>query len=127
MPACDTFGVEMEISATYVSPGDNFYVYAHICNPEIDQIDQAPFVGMMDIGIGEYWFYPTWVKWPSDFAFEPVDLPNGVTTIQVLPNFTWPDTGTGTFDGITMYGTLLTPAMDALWGDMDFVTFGYGP
>jgi len=125
-PGCEQLGVTMVIPATYVSPGDTFYCDAQICNPGADLTAQ-PFVAMLDVWTGEYWFYPSWVKYPPDFDFVSVDLATGISVVSVLPAFTWPDTGDSSFDGIHLTGALLTPDMTAINGEIGTVTFGYGP
>ncbi|MBN2056198.1 hypothetical protein JW905_14835, partial [bacterium] len=126
VPPCGDFGVEMLASHAHVSPGDTFWILAGVCNPDLP-VPAAPFVAMLDIGIGEYWFFPRWLHWPPDFDFLPTDLETGVTSIQVLAPFTWPDTGADSLDGITMYGAILTTDMTAIHGEIGSVSFGFGP
>lgn len=125
-PDCVEFGVTMEIPAHFVAPGDSFHVTAHLCNPDVPALD-VPFVAVLDIGTGDFWFYPAWVHFPGDFDFLPVDLATGTTRIAVLPEFVWPDTGTGSFYGIRIWGAMLTADMQSIRGEFDVVTFGYGP
>ncbi len=51
--------MKLEIPDDYVSPGEAFYCRAEICNPDTVW-EGAPFVALLDVGIGEYWFYPSW-------------------------------------------------------------------
>jgi len=125
-PVCETLGVELTIPFDYISPGDMFWVKANICSPD-GAISQAPFFALLDINIGEYWFYPTWVHYPPDVAWEYIDLPQGITTRMVLDEFEWPDTGSDSFNGIYIHAALLNPEMTAIIGDFDSVSFGYGP
>ncbi len=125
-PECERLGVSLTIPATYVSPGDTFWVNADICSPDQAR-SQVPFFALLDIGINEFWFYPTWAHYPPDIAWEYLDLPIGLTSWSVLAEFTWPDTGSDTFSGIYIHGALLNAEMTAIDGEFDSVMFGYGP
>ena len=116
----------VEFSAGRVSPGELFSCTAHICNPSAE-MTATPFVAMLDIGISEYWFYPSWAHWPPGFDYTALDLPTGITDEAVVPEFLWPDTGTDTLGGITIWGTLLNNEMTELRGSLGSDTFGYGP
>jgi hypothetical protein len=125
-PSCGAFGVSLEIPTTYVSPGDTFYCRADVCNPG-DPLGDQPFVALLDIGIGIYWFYPSWSKYPPDFDYQYLSLAQGITEVDVLAPFTWPDTGTSTYSGINIISAMLTPDFTAINGEFDQVTFAYGP
>jgi len=125
-PSCDALGVQLEIPMEYVSPGDTFFVEATVCNPDALMTD-VPFFALLDVGIGEYWFYPSWAHYPPDVDYAEMDLPTGETVVEVIPAFTWPDTGHSAFSGIIIYGALLNQEMTAIIGDLGMVTFGYGP
>jgi N-acetylneuraminic acid mutarotase len=121
------FGVELEIPDDYVSPGETFWCRAEVHNPGA-AYDQAPFFALLDLGIGEYWFFPSWAHYPPDIDFQPTDLPAGsITEIWVLPEFQWPDTGSSTFGPIFIHSAVLTPDMKEIQGRIDSVQFSYGP
>ncbi len=122
---CDQFGVDLTIPTNYVSPGNAFYVLADICNPGAPQMD-APFFALLDIGTGDYWFYPSWVMYPS-VDYEMLDLPTGLTSVDVLPEFTWPDTDSESFSDIHIFGAILSQDLTSIVGEYDVVAFGYGP
>jgi hypothetical protein len=123
---CTTFGVIDMDYPSYVSPGETFWLYASCCNPG-DPRQNAPFVAMLDIGIDEYWFYPSWAHYPPDFDFKPLFLDTGIWIEEIFPEFTWPDTGQSSFDGINIYAAFLTPDMTDIDGEIAVATFGYGP
>jgi hypothetical protein len=110
----------------HVSPGDTFWCKARICSPTESRQDQ-PFFALLDIGIGEYWFYPSWAHYPPDIDHETLYLPIGVTERWVLSEFTWPDTGSDSFDYIFFYAAILNQEMTSIVGDFGTVQFGYGP
>jgi predicted outer membrane repeat protein len=124
---CHYFGVQLEIPREYVCPGQTFYCKALICSEEM-ALTPAPFIAMLDLGTGEYWFYPSWAHYPPDIDWQHVNLfPAVELPIDVLPEFTWPDTGSSSFEGISIISAILNPQMTEILGDMATVTFGYGP
>jgi hypothetical protein len=124
--SCAQLGVSIEINTGYASPGDALSCTAYVCNPASPQRD-VPLVAMLDLGIGEYWFYPSWAHWPPEFDYERLTLPTGVTTLAVLPEFTWPDTGADSFGPITIWGCLLNAEMAEVLGQLGSDEFSYGP
>jgi hypothetical protein len=125
-PECDTFEVTVEFATDMVCPGEEFWCKATVCNPG-DPVTARPFVGMLDVGINEYWFYPSWAHYPPDFDFASLDFDSGLNEVDIVPTFTWPDTGSSSLSGIRIYGAVLTPTMDGIDGDLGFAEFGYGP
>jgi hypothetical protein len=123
---CGDFRVEMEAAASFVHPGDLFWVTAHICNPDPPE-PEAPFVAMLDIGTDEYWFYPSWSKYPPDFDYLLRELPHGWSQEPVVPEFRWPDTGSSSLAGIRIYGAVLNQEMTAIRGGIGYVEFAFGP
>jgi len=45
----------------------------------------------LDLGLGTSWFWPSWRAFPDQLDWECRDYPPGVTSIQVLPPFAWPE------------------------------------
>jgi len=124
---CSRLAVTLELADTDICPGEIFWLRAHICSPDADRY-QVPFVALLDIGVGEYWFFPSWRHWPPDIDWLNIDLTMGVEAVlDVLPPFTWPDTGSGVLNGIYFHSALLNNQMSAILGEFDSVSFGYGP
>jgi hypothetical protein len=123
---CGTFGVTLEIATEYVSPGDTFWCNAYICNDTTSELT-LPFVALLDIGTGDYWFYPKWKRYPPDFDYKPLQLSPGINVEPVLKSFVWPDTGSSSADGIYFHSAMLNQEMNEIKGEMDSVSFGYGP
>jgi len=117
----------VSIPSTYVSPGDTFWCRARICNPGAP-LQNVPFFALLDIQVGEYWFYPTWKHYPPDIDYELIpELPQGETERIVIPEFYWPDTGNATYSPILLYGALLNSDITAIIGEFDVAQFAYGP
>ena len=51
----------------------------------------------------------------------------GITTVAVLPEFIWPDTGGSSFGPIYMYGALLDSGLSEIQGALGQDQFSYGP
>jgi len=123
---CDRFGVDLTLATGRVSPGEEFWCQADICSPA-GPWNNAPFVALLDIGAADYWFFPHWRQYPPDFDYLLLDIPHGLMQLWVLEPFAWPDTGDSSFQPIWIHGALLTEDMSSIAGEMDTVTFGYGP
>jgi len=122
LPAAAALGVDL-LLPHYISPGGSFYVSAVLTNPgAIEQ--NLPFFCLLGV-FGEYYFYPTWVKYPPDIAYELIDVPHGVTVKEVLPPFSWPDVD-GELSGLYFYGAFLNREMSEIYGDLDAEEWGYG-
>ncbi|MBN1552748.1 DUF4397 domain-containing protein [bacterium] len=122
---CQDFKVTLTIPDTYVSPGETFFVTANICN-SYEPLMNAPFFALIGLGTGDFWFYPTWSKLPDiDYAW--IDVPSGSSTIEVFPEFVWPDTGMSQWDDIHIFAAVLDETFSNVIGDYDSITFGFGP
>jgi len=103
-----------------------FWCYAEICSPA-GPLTQVPFVALLDIGINEYWFYPSWAHYPPDIDGVALNLEQGINVEVILPFFVWPDTGDSNLSGIFLYAAMLTQDGSALLGRLGSAEFSYGP
>jgi hypothetical protein len=113
----------MEAARDMVHPGETFWVRAHVC-VTAESLPEAAFVSFLDLGIGEYWFYPSWAHYPPDIDYVLRSFATGLTTIEVIPELVWPDVQ-GSLDGIRIWGALLDPDLTAIIGEYGYVEFGY--
>jgi len=125
-PVCDADGVTVSTSSDYVKPGDSFFVDAVICNTG-NLPETVLFTAVLDVGIGTYWFYPSWVAFPPDTDASAMQLPLGETPVEVIPAFTWPDTGSSRLPDVRIYGAVLDTGFTEILGDIGVASFGYGP
>ncbi len=123
-------GVRIEIPASYVQPGDLFYVHGYTINPGPNSYEDIPLVFVLDV-YGLYYFWPGWQLFdpgdPSTFEYRIQTVPVGETFIEVYPTITWPETGGGRADNLYFWGAMLTPDFLSLFGQLDYVVFGFGP
>lgn len=97
-PLCAAQDVDLELSmpSHYFIPGNECSLDLHMDNIGPSYSNASVFVAL-DIGVGQYWFSPTWRQFPGGFDYHSVNIPaGGSTSLSVLPSFTWPD-GAGTF------------------------------
>lgn len=110
---------------THLQPGDTLALDVLITNPGDDLTDVPLFV-LLDV-FGEYWFWPRWRHYPPDIDWKNVDVPQGSVRIEIIPEFTWPDVGTGLVEGLRFHAALLNEAMTEVLGEVDTVEWSYGP
>jgi hypothetical protein len=122
-------GVRIELPTNNVHPGETFWVSGYLDNPD-GPMSQIPVLFLLDV-FGSYFFWPSWRQYAppesTDIDFEIHDIQSGTTQIQVLPSFSWPDTGAGRIESLYFYGAMLNQQMNALLGGMAVVEWGYGP
>ncbi len=122
-PDTSRLGVTLEMPKSMYQPGDIFYCKLYAANPG-DAIPGLKLVALLDVGIGEYWFWPSWSHFSPDMDYEEINLGTGVTERWILPEFNWPQ-GTGTGSGVMIYAALLNSSMSSIVGEMDVVEFGW--
>jgi len=110
-------------------PGDQFYLNAKVNNSGVP-LGELPLFVVLDV-FGVMFFWPSWTKFDppeySDIDYSLIEVTTGVQTIPILQAFTWPPIGGPEVTGLYFYGALVSSDFSELIGDMDTVTFGYGP
>ncbi|MBN2056114.1 amidohydrolase family protein [bacterium] len=113
----------------YIRPGQTFHATGLVDNPSEPMAD-VPVCFVLDV-FGEYWFWPGWIyHHPPDavgFDYCAMDIATGTTAVEVIPAFSWPDTGNDSLSGIYLYGAMLNTEMNDLFGAMAIVEWGFGP
>jgi len=125
-PECANFGVRLEIPTESVHPGDLFYCTASICAPH-GSPNPVPLFALLDIGIGEYWFWPSWSHYPPFLDYGALSLRQGYTEQALIAPFSWPDTGSSSFYPVMIHAAVLDQSLTEIVGELDTVMFGYGP
>jgi Peptidase family M28 len=120
-PSCTTLGVQLWMPATYYHYGDICSCKVFLCNPGSERFENIPLFVVLDI-YGMYFFAPSF----SDYDVYSIDLEPGKFELSILPEFTWP-AESGSMSGITWYAAMTDPQIQALFGEMDVWTFGWGP
>lgn len=122
------YGVRIDMP-TMVHIGDAFYVTGLLDNPGAMATDVAVFFILQVFN--DFWFYDSWAHYAppeaTDVDFVMMDIAPGTTRVEVLPSFTWPDTGPTAVDGLFFWGAALTSDMTQIDGRFTQVEWGYGP
>jgi uncharacterized protein len=123
-------GVTIDIPSAFIHPGDPFYITGYLSNPEPVTMTDVPTFFMLDV-LGEYFFWPGWVHYhppeKTQMDYQILDVPFGTSRVDVIPEFIWPDTGTGHVDGIGIFGVMLNGQMTSVLGNIGYASWGYGP
>ncbi|MBN1552824.1 hypothetical protein JW979_15225 [bacterium] len=114
-------GMRLEMPSTVFIPGDPCYCTAYTVNPG-SLISGVKVFVFLDIGTGDYYFWPSWTHFPPGFDYVETDIEQGTVPYQVLPEFDWP-AGTGSASGIRFYAAMVNAAMTGIIGEMDIWEF----
>jgi hypothetical protein len=116
--------VDLELNAEHFTPGMPFLLQAHLSNPGPESYEEVPFCVLLDV-FGEYYWYPLWER---SFDYVTIaSLPAGSRKTLEILQFTWPDPGDEELDGIYFHSAMLTQDLQAILGEFDSVSFGFGP
>lgn len=118
--------MRFDLNRTYFSPGYRFTLNSTIANSVGPWDLTAQCYIALDAGIDEYWFWPSWSHWPSEFDSVPVYLVSGEQRDFEILNFIWPDTGTSVSNSLAFWGVILGSDQTTL-SNIAHVGFGFGP
>ncbi len=114
-------GVRLDMPI-YVRPGDPFWITGELWNDGTPVADARVFF-FLEI-YGDFLCWPGWTL--NIFDATVMDVPRGVTPIEVIPKSAWPDTGAVTVTDLWFFGGILNPEMTEILGEFDSVQWGYG-
>lgn len=118
-------GTRIDMSTTWLIPGDDLTVNACIYNT-LSPLTQIPLFVILDAG-GMLFFWDSWSTTPD---YRIVDVPKGITIVPIIEGLTWPDTGTSSMSNLVFWSAMTDSAMSTILGGMDGLCrcqFGYGP
>ncbi len=118
-PECEWLGTKLEISQNKpFQTGDTFWLKCEVCSDtHRPSVPTAILLGFA----GEFWFWPSWSQ---AFDWVTVDYEPGLTSFYVFEPFAWPKV-IGSATDIAFFSALLTPEMNAIVGDIGYVTMGF--
>jgi hypothetical protein len=124
-PNPDVPSITIDMPTTYVHPYDSFYINENIDVPSSPLYSVNLFC-VLDV-YGALFFWPSWTTYPEwDWTYyDTIDV--GSWYVEILPAFTWPDTGGGSASGLYLYGLMLDETLSYVIGNYDVVSWGYGP
>lgn len=117
-------GVRLVMPASYFSAGDRCSLTALLYNSTL-ALEDVPLFIILDV-YGQYWY---WNEWEQDLTYVVTDVPSGITTVPIIAEFIWPETGDAQVLGLNFWGAMLNEAMTAVLGGeagLGRWTFGYG-
>jgi len=120
------FGVELTLP-DQVHPGGLFFVSGVLVNTGTAR-GATPVCFLLE-ACSTFYFWPSWQPefTGEGTSFRLLPVPNGRTTIDVIPEFIWPDTGSDAATGLRFYGALLTADMTGIDGQFARAEWTYGP
>lgn len=111
--------VDLQVPLHIFTPGDMFFCNFLIHNyASVTWTDLPEFV-ILDI-MGILLFAPSF----SDFDYYMDPLPPGITIIEVIPPFEWPQ-NCGTLANVRMYAAITNPQMTELVSNLVMIEFGW--
>ena len=115
--------LNLEMPSKEYHPGDIFWLKENIVNnSEINFIDSKLFV-ILDIGIGEYWFYPGWKHFPPEYDFKAIDILSRETkTIEVINELSIPY-GIGTYENCHFWSVVTDYCLNKMISNIEQISF----
>jgi len=125
-----TLGARIELATDMARPGSSFWVRGLLDNPGPEPLLQTPVCFILDV-LGALYFWPSWIAYEPpaqpDIDWQVLDIPAGSSALDIVPVFTWPDTGDSRLTGLHFYGAMLNPDGTAIVGQWADAGWGYGP
>lgn len=114
--------VTLRIPSDIFRPGDPFEVKALISSPVQAMPDTSVFV-LLDV-FGNIYCAPSFSPAEQNPDHYSIDIPQGLSTLQVIPGFTFPEVF-GSAYGLCFHAFMTDPSMSGIIGRMDSYYFGY--
>ncbi len=119
-PTPGVTGVTITMPSAHYVPGDPCFCTVTVTNAGSEPLIEHPLFLILD-AYGELFFGPNFT---GDVAWYSNLWSVGITQIEAIPSFIWPDTGTSA-SGIIWYAALTDPAMTRIFGEWDSFRFGW--
>jgi len=110
--------------AVIFNPGDDCELLAFVSNDGQVAVDNVPLFVVLDIGVGSYWFWPSWRQYPPDSDFRVESFLPGDRMIQIIDLFSWP-AGVGQLSGIQFLGAVTDGSITRLISNVGSWEFSY--
>ncbi|MBN2056465.1 lamin tail domain-containing protein [bacterium] len=116
-------GVTLFMPQRIFLPGDPCWLTA-ITHNDGSTMNDVLLVVFLDVGVGEYWFWPSWAHFPPYLDSTHINLYAGEHDYEVIGPFNWPS-GVGAADNFMFWGAVLDASFSFVIGDIGDVTFSY--
>ena len=125
-----TLGMQaQDISLDLQMPGSIFvtgapvYLNLEMINRGPDQ-PGASVLAALNVGTDDYWFYPSWVKYPPDIDLQVTNIQGFASAaVQIIPEFDWP-AGTGSFFDASFIAAVVSNTGELI-SNIPVVSFGW--
>ncbi len=117
-------GAYLELNATFFRPNDPFTCAVRAVNGGSEHTLNAILYVVLDIGTGDYFFWPSWAHYPPSIDCNLLNLTPGETDRFTLFDFIWPETGASLSN--LRFWTIMTSQEGNPIGDIDWVEWGFG-
>lgn len=117
-PICEVFGVQIYMPRNAFTPSDDCLCEVFVCNPSHSSYQDVPIFVILEID-GLYFFAPSF----SSYDFYLQDVPPGVTSLNIIPLFTWPD-NVGSGRSI-WYSAMTNQSITELLGELNTFEFSW--
>ena len=113
-------GVTIAMPVHMYHAADPCYCTVTVTHAGPDPLTNHPLFVILD-AYGTYFFAPSFTQTPENY---PGPWPAGTTPVEVIPPFSWPDTGSSA-SGLFFYAALTDPLITHIVGEWDSFEFGW--
>jgi len=111
-PSSTGIGVRLHMPGTFYKLDDPCHLKAFLYNNSGATLEALLFIALEFQG--SFYF---WDGWTSDVDYRTVTLLAGMTEMEILPEFSWPDVGPLAGSNLIFWGLMTDPAMTRVLGD----------
>lgn len=116
--------MHLDMPAAVFEPGDTCWLKLLLHNESGAMLHNVRLFIFLDMGIGHYWFWPTWAQYPPEVDSLLTDINEGMTEHEVIQPFTWPE-GCGAADHLLFWAGITDQDMTALLHGPCYRAFSY--
>ena len=120
-PGLEHAYVEIQMPSHFYQPGDKCSCRAIIQNNDDVTISNCPMCVVL--AVADYYFFAP--EFDTAFSCYEMSFNPGESTVEVIPEFNWPDTA-GSADNIQWIAAFLNPEMTELYSNLSTFSFGWG-
>ncbi|MCD4652598.1 IPT/TIG domain-containing protein, partial [bacterium] len=114
--------LELLMPSYTFAPGMEFELFLDLLNTGEGYSDAQLFIAL-NVGTDDYWFYPSWAKYPDEADWEDIYLPHGFGKRNIIiSGFSWPG-NLGSFYDASFIAAVV--AGGELVSNIDVYNFGY--
>lgn len=123
-------GVSFRVSSEQIYPGDTISIYVDINNPTQETFRDVPLFAVWATGPElkpqNAFYFPAprdgspWL--PADVHYYKLDVPPGITEIELLAPYVWPEMPGFTGTPMVLFSGMSDPLFEKVFGTSDWLT-----